>query len=430
MAAIDDLSMNRVLDSRVSEKSRDLYEGKLSHFFYYLWERKGQEGLPEEPFHEEFVLRVTSCASFDANDVAAIKTVVRKEARACMRAKRPVLTSLEFLCPNDPHDSVVFKFILSLKHSDGGQVASRSVYETTRSAFKWLYRLSNESMPQSLDICVKEFNAGIKRVVVAEQAKGDAPLETGKRPVTFEMLEALGRKLLYSNDKESPFVFAYMLLAWNLMARAGNVATLLFQNMEIRDDAMIVLFAQMKNDKDGARKKHPRHLFPNINKPHMCVFLALAIHLMVNGSAEGSKHLFGTQQTNAVYERFQKGFKRVLEGSEDIVAMLEEMEYDVDDFGAHSFRKGAVTACLGGVLGGPSPSSVFIRAGWTLNGVESRYALFDKSGDQFLGRVAAGLPLDRVEFGAIRPHFELGAPSVRLYFFLLKILTLITGFSA
>ncbi|KAF1782506.1 hypothetical protein GQ600_12266 [Phytophthora cactorum] len=54
-----------------------------------------------------------------------------------------------------------------------------------------------------------------------------------------------------------------------------------------------------------------------------------------------------------------------------------------NDFGTHSARKGAATV------------------GWPLHGVEDKYVRFEAAGDMIVGRYAAGLPFDSLQFAIL-----------------------------
>jgi hypothetical protein len=76
-----------------------------------------------------------------------------------------------------------------------------------------------------------------------------------------------------------------------------------------------------------------------------------------------------------------------------------------ESFGTHSFRKGASTFCSSGSTACPSGTSVHLRAGWALGGVQDTYLRYDAAGDQYVGRTVAGLPLDASEFAILPPFF-------------------------
>ena len=74
--------------------------------------------------------------------------------------------------------------------------------------------------------------------------------------------------------------------------------------------------------------------------------------------------------------------------------------------GTHSFRKG-IASFLSGTPGGATAISIYLRAGWSLGPVQSRYILEGEGGDQVCGRAASGLPLTDVSFANLPPHFLL-----------------------
>ena len=66
--------------------------------------------------------------------------------------------------------------------------------------------------------------------------------------------------------------------------------------------------------------------------------------------------------------------------------------------------RGGTFVCSGSTHG-PSIISVCIRCDWSIGGVQDRYLRYENAGDQFLGRVVAGLPMDKPEFAILPPHF-------------------------
>jgi len=74
------------------------------------------------------------------------------------------------------------------------------------------------------------------------------------------------------------------------------------------------------------------------------------------------------------------------------------------EIGTHSFRKG-VSTYVGSQPGGPAAHSIWLRAGWSLGRVQSRYIFQGDGGDQYVGRAATGLPNNSIEFAQLPPHF-------------------------
>jgi hypothetical protein len=87
--------------------------------------------------------------------------------------------------------------------------------------------------------------------------------------------------------------------------------------------------------------------------------------------------------------------------------LLVNQGIDISMIGTHSFRKG-IASFLSGTPGGPTAISIYLRAGWSLGPVQSRYILEGEGGDQVCGRAATGLPLTDVSFANLPPHFVSG----------------------
>jgi hypothetical protein len=73
----------------------------------------------------------------------------------------------------------------------------------------------------------------------------------------------------------------------------------------------------------------------------------------------------------------------------------------------HSIRKGAGTYASSGTTAAGAPSSVAVnnRGGWTLGGSRDVYLLYERAGDQYVGRILSGMDDLSPKFGAICPDF-------------------------
>jgi hypothetical protein len=74
---------------------------------------------------------------------------------------------------------------------------------------------------------------------------------------------------------------------------------------------------------------------------------------------------------------------------------------DVSMIGTHSFRKGIASS---GTPGGLTAIAIYLRAGWSLGPLQSRYILEGEGGDVVCGRAATGLPVTDVSFSNLPPH--------------------------
>ena len=89
----------------------------------------------------------------------------------------------------------------------------------------------------------------------------------------------------------------------------------------------------------------------------------------------------------------------------DFRKRLDAMGIPYDEISTHSYRKGSVSHAASGSTQGPPIVAVCLRAGWKLGGVLNTYLCLENAGDQFVGRVAAGLPLLTKDFTVLPPRF-------------------------
>lgn len=75
------------------------------------------------------------------------------------------------------------------------------------------------------------------------------------------------------------------------------------------------------------------------------------------------------------------------------------------DIGPYSCRKGAATLCTGQPTG-PNPVAVQLRMGHTLGRVNDPYMHRTEGADSYVGRTAAGLPVNSSDFAILPPHFD------------------------
>jgi hypothetical protein len=68
-------------------------------------------------------------------------------------------------------------------------------------------------------------------------------------------------------------------------------------------------------------------------------------------------------------------------------------------------RKGSATYCASGSTACPSSTSIHLRAGWALGGVQDTYLRYEAAGDMYVGRTVSGLPFNSVHFATLPPFF-------------------------
>ncbi|KAF0711754.1 hypothetical protein AaE_012185, partial [Aphanomyces astaci] len=146
-------------------------------------------------------------------------------------------------------------------------------------------------------------------------------------------------------------------------------------------DALQISFGLMKNDPEG-RMSYPRHVYANPSHPAICPILSLGVLLFTRGAQapESPTLLFGYNAK----ERFSAWLAKTCAANAHDIAGLG---LSISDIGTHSFRKGVASA-LSNSPGGPQAVMVWLRAGWSLGGVQGRYIFEGSGGDQFVGRAA------------------------------------------
>jgi hypothetical protein len=219
---------------------------------------------------------------------------------------------------------------------------------------------------------------------------------------------------MQDNQMNSLYAHAFVTLAWNLFARSNSVARLMYHHFEWREDSMLVTLPKHKGDQEGSQVS-PKHVYANPVYPEMCPLLSLAVYAFSCNHFEKSKASRKKTVANEeqkedwclfkgtnIETKFSHWLRRVLNKN---LPELEELTSMKDDLGTHSFRKGVVTYVLSFPCG-PSVVAAFLRAGWSLGAVQQRYIFEGEGSDQFLGRVACGLPFGENQFQSLPPHFD------------------------
>ena len=211
-----------------------------------------------------------------------------------------------------------------------------------------------------------------------------------------------------ANSFECPSIDSLLLmtLSWNLMSRVSNTLNLHVSHMQWINDALGVFFGVMKNDQLAELPRDPRHVYSNPLQPHICPILSLAIHLMSLPNVLSSQKIF---QGNSPEDRYSETIKTILTQFAE-----EAMTYGLSSktIGTHSVRKGSATYAAVGCTSAPSIVSICRRTGWSMPTIQATYFRYEAAGDQFVGRVAAGLPVDSEMFAVMPPTFAQNSPLI------------------
>ena len=241
--------------------------------------------------------------------------------------------------------------------------------------------------------------------------KQEQGLLTGKDAMNFPYYKAVAQSaLVWENTSGSLFALCYLTLCWNLVARTNNIAGILFNHLSVNNDHLNVEWYITKTDQT-AKKASDKAVYANPFHPLVCPIVSLGMYLMTMSpprSTEHKKMLFPPIRVSmrAVGKRKQKS--RFLKALHTLFKLAVDKEFIPNwniNAGAHSLRKGAVTHAAGATTAAPSIISIILRAGWSLRGVENRYFRHEAAGDQYLGRILAGLDPTSGEFAILPPWF-------------------------
>ena len=295
-----------------------------------------------------------------------------------------------------------------------------NAFESIANYRKALFNLFTEAKQRpSVDFVdgIKLFFKGLKRKDAQEKQFGFRKTTEGKAAMPFCVYAALQEEFFKQGKF---FELAYTSFTWNLMCRTDNTAHITLKHLSTVADSLCVEFSVSKMDKGGEMMHQFRRCFANPNHWQLDIMFCLACYLTTVpelGRSECGNLMVFPGTLDSQKKRYNDSLSETLK-TPHMLSFLQSHGLQPSDFGAHSLRKGCATYVTSGSTGGPSIVAVCQRAGWTMGNVLDRYLKFDLSGDAFVGRVAAGLPLDGVSFGHLPPHFakSLAADVAALYF--------------
>ena len=239
----------------------------------------------------------------DACGPGGIKKLVEDMMRPPVNKSRPPLL-WEKLTSHD-----FMGYLTTLSKKDGSKPSS-SAYSGHRSALYNLYLefgasnahlMENSALPKAFK--------GLKHVSAKRVANGEGKATTGSDPLSFALYNWTCEKLLKQRNKQSIFAHSMLTLSWNLMCRVSNASGICFNAISCEftpfqewqtfvlivsgeQDALCVIFAHMKNDREGEAPREPRRIYACPPMPAICPILALALHLLLHPPNADESHLF------------------------------------------------------------------------------------------------------------------------------------------
>lgn len=281
-----------------------------------------------------------------------------------------------------------------------------SAMRTRRSAVNYLAKLQGKKWDQQTELEIEKMFAGLKKRDAARVQKGELSVHTGKKPLSFSEYRNLAATFL---KQGKIFGWAYTLITWNLMCRTSNTEDIAFTHLGLQNDAMLIYFGKQKNDQSG-RRKDPRHIYANSTDCCICPLTALGVYLLTyrpvslndDESLSGKSLWYSPTDKKQPSSRYTTQLTEVL----GLLAASGDLYGSASEVGAHSLRKGAATYATSGTTVGPSTMAVKLRGGWSMESVDKSYFRFENAADQYVGRILAGVPIAKAEFGDLPPHFH------------------------
>lgn len=245
-------------------------------------------------------------------------------------------------------------------------------YKNKRSNLNNLFKRFKHQPSLEFQEKVDAYLDGLVCVVAAAAQNGIGSIVSGKREMSFKLCEKLMGWFLMERLHEGIFARAFLALTWNLMCRGVNSCVCL-KHLLWKNDSFGLSFSHVKNDQDGSRNDHPRHIYANPDNYLVCCVTALFEYLLCYPGLFKDEHsmLFPGPCQEA---HFSDNLSRVLEKHED---ELRDLGYSPEDIGVHSIRKGAGTYASSGTTAAPSLVAVNNRGGWTLGGSRDVYLLYE-----------------------------------------------------
>ena len=292
-----------------------------------------------------------------------------------------------------------------LRNEDGSlQAALHEKIKRHCTAVNGCWKRAYRPIPYQYTALIAEFLSNKRKKEKQMKADGDIDVDNSREAMSFELYRALAWFFLVTGNI---FSHVFLLFCWNMMVRNCNCDQLNFAHVMWVQDALAILVPSTKTNKDGKRDAEQlvdKHIYANMYMPEICPILGLAMYLLVNpqvGTRKSKKFFPGTD----THVRFNTDIAKAIE-TPSFKRYLVNRGIHFHKIGAYSTRKGSSTYCTSGVTSGPSVVVVCQRAGWSMGPTLERYLKNGQAGDQFCGRVVAGLPQLTWKFAALPPHFK------------------------
>ena len=292
------------------------------------------------------------------------------------------------------------------KRKIDGSLLKPNGYKAMRSGLSYLFKRYKQKMDETFFEQVGEMIKGAKRIANLARQGGEGNIEEGKRELSFPLYQDFNKWCAEEGTAEGVFARCFSVHSWNLACRGDSTSQIRLKHLLWKADSATISFSHSKEEQEGddKRKRKPRHCYSNPFDwksdyqsavfDYLCCFPAVV-------SSQYSQLFPGTQ--DAAGKRFYYTMHMILKKHR--IELEMKYGYDISDIGLHSWRKGAHTYMNSGSTAGPSAAATCIRGGHTMGSVRDIYVLHERAGDNYCGRILAGLPINDAKFAASHPDF-------------------------
>ena len=135
---------------------------------------------------------------------------------------------------------------------------------------------SDTDLPLSYRLEMTPYLDNLKKELTKAKSHGNVS-EQDADPICFGLYKQLCKWAVRTG---MIFVWVFLVLQWNLMARACNVDSISFQNFWAAGDSVVFKYDLNKRDRKG-EKTTEKHCYANPLKPKICLFLAFGCYLCI-----------------------------------------------------------------------------------------------------------------------------------------------------
>ena len=310
----------------------------------------------------------------------------------------------EDICYAGLNSKFLLHFMVSSKNKEGGKMKSIGDLRKYKDAVMWGAKISGEQLPTTFYVMLDAFLSGYKKEFQKGKKEGLVD-ESAADPIPISVYKLILRWALEENNL---LVWVWTLVQWSCVARSASVDPLALHNIKIGLDSIVAKYDDSKADKAGERLSE-KNIYANPLDWTKCLWTALGIWIaMRRDKLVGNERLFldkNVKEGSAASKYCEQLLTIVRKHKEEVTNLMK-----MENFNAYGWRKGGATYALSGTTAPPSIPSVARRGEWSIGSVLDCYWHFGSVGDQYLGRVLAGLDPNSQSFDCLPPHWKTGRP--------------------